>query len=90
MQLFGITALAIVVEGIITYFRTFFVEGKFKWQVLAALALGVASALAYGLDLLAMTGLESRVPWFGMALTGILLSRGSNYVFDLLGQLNKK
>lgn len=80
----GIICAAIIVEGIITYVKTFFVDGKFQWQMLASIVLGILVAIAYGLDLLDLCGMESAIPFLGQILTGILLSRGANYIFDLI------
>ena len=52
-----------------------------------SIALGVVIAVAYKLDLPAHFNLESQIPYVGCVLTGILLSRGSNYIFDLLNKL---
>lgn len=79
---------AIIVEGIITYVKTFFVDGKPQWQMLVAIALGILVAIAYQLDILALFGMISSVPLLGCVLTGILLSRGANYMFDLLKLIN--
>jgi hypothetical protein len=79
-----IICAAIIVEGIIAYMRTFFVEGKVQWQMITSLILGIVVALAYNLDLLALCGLESNIPFIGQVLTGILLSRGANYIADLI------
>lgn len=75
---------SIIVEGIIAYVKTFFVDGKIQWQIITSLVLGVVVALAYSLDLPALCGLESNIPFIGQVLTGILLSRGANYIADLI------
>lgn len=79
-----IICAAIIVEGIIAYVKTFFVNGKIQWQMITSLVLGIVIALAYSLDLLALCGLESNIPFIGQVLTGILLSRGANYIADLI------
>ena len=79
-----IICAAIIVEGIIAYVKTFFVDGKIQWQMITSLILGIVVALAYSLDLLALCGLESNIPFIGQVLTGILLSRGANYIADLI------
>jgi hypothetical protein len=79
-----IICAAIIVEGIIAYVKTFFVNGKFQWQMITSLVLGIVVALAYSLDLLVLCGLESNIPLIGQVLTGILLSRGANYIADLI------
>jgi len=61
------------------------------------IALGVAELIAFvfGLNILPALGivppegsaLVGAAPYIGAALTGLLLSRGSNYVHDLFGRL---
>ena len=51
--------------------------------------LGITVAIAYKLDLPAQFKLKSRIPYFGCVLTGILLSRGSNYFFDLITKISE-
>lgn len=84
MSYFGIVFLAVIVEGIITYIKEFFVNGKFQWQMLISIAAGILVSAAYGADVLTLAGLTTPVPYLGNILTGILISRGSNYVFDLV------
>lgn len=84
MEFFGLLFFAIIIEGIVSYVKTFFVDGKIQWQTMVALALGIVVALAYQVDLLASVGLTSAIPYIGSVLTGILISRGSNYIFDLI------
>lgn len=85
---FGIVTFAVLIEAIITYFNEFYVQGNICWQMLFSMVLGVIIAVAYKLDLPAHFNLKSQIPYVGCVLTGILLSRGSNYVFDLLGKLS--
>ncbi|NLJ31475.1 MAG: hypothetical protein GX424_07750 [Clostridiales bacterium] len=87
MNDFGVAFLAVIVEGVITYGKELFVSGKIHWQMLCSVLLGVLTAVAYGLDIPAAAGLKTGVPYLGCVLTGILISRGSNYVFDLIQAL---
>ncbi|MDP4152535.1 MAG: hypothetical protein Q8865_03705 [Bacillota bacterium] len=87
MEFFGLILLAVIVEGIISYTKAFFVDGKFQWQVVAAIAIGVFLAIVYQIDLFSIVGLSARIPLVGNILTGILISRGSNYIFDLIKTL---
>lgn len=79
---------AILVEGIITYFNEFFVSGNAPWQMIFSLILGIIIAMAYRLDLPKYLGLQSDISYVGSILTGILISRGSNYIFDLLNKIS--
>ena len=56
--------------------------------MILSMALGVFIAVAYKLDLPAFFNLKSEIPHIGCILTGILLSRGSNYIFDLMEKLS--
>lgn len=85
---FSIVTFAVLIEAIITYFNEFYVQGNICWQMVFSLVLGIVVAVAYKLDLPAYFNLKSDVPYVGCVLTGILLSRGSNYVFDLFGKLS--
>nr|WP_319489432.1 hypothetical protein [uncultured Caproiciproducens sp.] len=87
MEYFGLFFLAVIVEGVITYINEFFVKGVLKWEMIFSILLGVFVAVAYGVDMLALVGLKTSIPFIGSILTGILISRGSNYVFDLVKTL---
>jgi len=93
---FALIFCAVVVEGIITYAKTLFVDKRFQWQMLAGICLGVLVTVAYNIDLFSLVGLQpgyAWLSWLGAALTGVLVARGSNYVFDLvklLGELTVK
>lgn len=86
---FGIAAFAILIEGIITYTNQFLIQENFCWQMALSLILGIIVAVAYKLDLPSYFNLKSDIPYVGCVLTGILLSRGSNYLFDLLDKILK-
>lgn len=85
-EIFEIASFTVLIEGIITYFNQFFMQG-FCWEMLCSIVLGIVIAVAYKLDLPAHFNLKSNVPYVGSVLTRILLSRGSNYVYDLMSKL---
>ena len=86
-NIFGIVAFSILVEAIVTYVNQFFVHGVFSWKMLLSIVLGILVAVSYNLDLPAYFNLNSKIPYIGCVLTGILISRGSNYVFDIIKKL---
>ena len=87
MKWYAVLFLAVVIEGVVTYAKTLVADRRFQWPIAAAMALGVGCALAFGVDLFAVAGIPAAVPYAGQVLTGLLLSRGSNYLFDLIGRL---
>ena len=57
------------------------------WPVISA-ALGVAMCVTAGVDALSALGVEITVPFIGRAITGLLVSRGSNFLHDIWGRIN--
>lgn len=81
----ALMAMAILVEAVITYGRE--LASGFKAILLAPIAIGILVAVAYNLDIPAVLGIAARVPFIGNILTGVIIARGSNYLFDTLGKL---
>lgn len=50
MNFFGLIFLTIIIEGVITYVNTFFVDGKLQWQMITGIVLGAVVAVTYGVD----------------------------------------
>lgn len=86
---FGLVTFAMLIEAIITYINQFFVNENFCWEMFLSIILGIFVAIAYNLDLPSYFNLNSKIPYVGCILTGILLSRGSNYIFDLIDKITK-
>ncbi len=87
-NIFEIVVFSILIESLITYYKEFFAGGSAPWEIVVSLALGIIVAIGYNLDLPSYLNLNSHIPYLGNVLTGILLSRGSNYLFDVLGKLS--
>lgn len=74
---------ALLIEALVETGKMVVQDGKFSIDKLVALAVAILFAVLAKLDLLYLFGYD--VPaWFGQVLTGILLSRGANFVHDLL------
>jgi len=81
-----IMTATVVIEAVIEYLGCAH-RKEFGSKCWLSIGLGIAFALAYRIDLLYVLGLEAAVPKVGMVLSGILLSRGSNYMADLIKKL---
>ena len=88
-KLTSVISLAIVTESTVTYLKDFLISENFSFGMILSLLIGILIALAYKIDFLECLELKSCVPYFGVVLTGILISRGSNYIYDLLNLLSK-
>lgn len=89
-----ILMLAVTVEALVEYSKSIADAAKGSWKAavlqLVAVAAGVALCLAADADVFAVMELGFALPWMGKVLTGILISRGANYVSDLVGKLTRK
>jgi hypothetical protein len=54
---------------------------------IGVMLLGILIAVASGIDLFSITGTGLKVPFLGSVLTGLLISRGSNFVHDIMGSM---
>ncbi len=79
----SIIFLATFTEGLIEY-----IAGKAKksrpYIKYVALAIGVALAIAYKVDIPGMVGLTTPYLLANYIVSGIIIGRGSNYVHDVL------
>lgn len=89
LSTFGlIVIVGILIESIINIVKNI-QERETSWKYWASLALGilisVLVAVNWDLDLFRLVGLpEGRLPFVGAVLTGLVLSRGSNVINDLI------
>lgn len=84
MELTQIVVLALLTEAL-------WQTGKLAWQngavnisALGSMAVGVLLALVTGADMMQAAGLSMKLPIVGQICTGLLISRGSNFLHDLL------
>lgn len=89
-----ILALAIVTEALVEYGKSIgkaFTSKDFKTAATQVVAILVSIALCFaaGADLFQIVGIQLAWPWIGTVLTGILGSRGANYLNDLISKLHK-
>ena len=52
-----------------------------------SIVLGILISIAYEIDIPKYFNLNSRIPYLSNILTGILISRGSNYIYDLMTKI---
>ena len=94
MNIAVIIAVAVLIEGLVEYGKTIVdmaTEGE-KRKVLIqviTIVIGVLMAFAFDADMFIPLGLAVNHN-IGIVLTGIVMSRGSNYVSDLISNLGHK
>lgn len=90
MEMISIIIMSMLTEAIITYVKTWVIDRNIQWQMIVSVILSIAICVLYGLDIPAAVGIESSLPYVGSVITGILVSRGSNYINDLLKTITSK
>lgn len=90
MDLVQIVILALFVEAIWETLKMCWQEGESSVNRIGCLVLSALFALLCGANLFAAVGLDLAAGWLGCLCTGILISRGSNFIHDLLGRVNAK
>lgn len=93
MTIAVIIAVAILIEGLVEYGKNIadmFYGGDKKTAItqLVTIAVGIALAFAFNANMFVPLGLTVN-NYVGMVLTGIVMSRGSNYVSDLIGKIGQ-
>ena len=93
MNIAVIIAVAILIEGLVEYGKTIadtFNDGEKRTALIQVITIviGVGLAFVFDADMFVPLGLTVN-HYIGMVLTGIVMSRGSNYVSDLVGKISK-
>ena len=94
MNISGIIAVSILIEGLVEYGKTIcdMVEnGEKKTAITQCITIivGILLMFAFDKDLFAVIGMPVN-HYIGIVLTGIIASRGANYVSDFIGKLGQK
>ncbi len=78
-----IMVAALLAESVWESGKMIWQQGKLNVDRVGALLLGLLFALGSGLDLCKIVGIVFVYPFIGQVLTGVLLSRGANFIHDL-------
>lgn len=92
-ELTGIFLLAVFTEATVEYFVASLVKkngknDRFRWLIpYVAAILGIGLCVAYQVDILAMiaAGMTPIHPSVGWVVSGLIVSRGSNFLNDMIG-----
>ena len=90
MEQFGkILVLAFLVVSLYDIIKAFIKDGKPNKDTIIPAILGIILALLAQLDLFKLVGIDFVVPYVGSVLTGFIVSKGSNYLFDFITSIIK-
>lgn len=87
MDFAQLVIVAILVEAIWENCKMIWQKGKFSISMLGSLIVSVLICILTGVDIFPIVGLSISVPIVGSVLTGIVVSRGANFVSELFAKL---
>jgi len=79
----GLLPVAVIIEGLITYLNNIFFSSGFCYQMFLSLIIGISFSAFFSIDIMKYFNMTAKYKIVNYIVTGILLSRGSNYIFDL-------
>ncbi len=90
MSIVTIITIALLVEAIWETLKMVWKDGKANANTIGALIVGVGVSILAKIDIFAMQGISLSIPLVGWILTGILMSRGANFIHDLFNKIGDK
>lgn len=87
MEFAQLVIVAILVEAIWENIKMVYQSGKVSISMIGSLVISILLCVLTGIDIFPIVGLTMAVPVVGSILTGIIVSRGANFVNDLFTKL---
>lgn len=79
--------VSLLAEGVWETIKMIWQNGKLSIDKIGALCVALVITVSTKLDLLELLSIKSNIPYLGIILTGVLVSRGSNFIHDLLSKI---
>ena len=82
MDILTIVILALAAEAIWETAKMVWQDGKVSVDRIGAIAISILIAIAADVDIFVLIGIPLSIPYLGIVLTGLLASRGANFIHD--------
>lgn len=90
MEQFGkILVMSFTVVSLYDIIKSFYSNRKVDINSIATAIIGVILSVLAQLDLFSLVGINFLVPYVGQVLTGFIISKGANYIFDFITKILK-
>lgn len=89
MEILTLIIIALVGEAVWETCKLIWQEGKVSVDRIGAIAVSLLLAFGAQLDLFELVDIPLVIPYVGIFLTGLLISRGANFLHDLYGKIQK-
>ena len=90
MEYSQIIIVAILIEAIWENCKIVWQNTKFSWDKVGALMVSIFICIGVQADVFGLVGLNIVWPILPNILTGILVSRGANFIHDIFSKISKK
>lgn len=88
MEQFGkILLMSFVVVSIYDIIKGFYKDNKVDINAIITAIIGIILAILAQLDIFCLIGIDFLIPYVGQVLTGLVLSKGSNYIYDFITKI---
>lgn len=89
MDFMQLIIVAILVEAIWENIKMVYQEGKLSISMIGSLVISIIICVIANVDIFPVVGISMSIPFIGSILTGIVVSRGANFVNDLFSKLKE-
>lgn len=87
MKITLIIIIAMIAEAVWETLKMIWQDGKVSIDKIGALVVSLVLAFSVRLNIFELFGVQMYIPMLGTFLTGVLISRGSNFVHDILASI---
>ena len=87
MEYAQLVIVAILIEAIWENIKMIWQNGKFSIDKIGSLVISILICILAKIDIFPIVNLSIMVPVIGSILTGIIVSRGANFVHDLFNKI---
>ena len=88
MEYAQLVIVAILIEAIWENIKMIWQNGKFSIDKIGSLVISILICILAKIDIFPIVNLSIIVPVIGSILTGIIVSRGANFVHDLFNKIS--
>lgn len=88
MDFYQLLIIAATLEAVWETCKMFWQEGKLSVDRIGSALLGIFLCIAAGVDLFELVQIPLSVNYAGMVLSGLLISRGANFIHDFLATID--
>ena len=88
MEYAQLIIVAILIEAIWENIKMVWQNGKFSIDKIGSLVISILICILAKVDIFPIVNLSIMVPVIGSILTGIIVSRGANFVHDLFNKIS--